>query len=85
MHEVAFTPQAEEDLGRLDKPIAQRVLGRIRRLAENFEALTHQPLTGRWRGVYKLRIGDYRALYTHGEGQIVIRAIGHRREVYKLR
>ena len=83
MHEVEFTPQGGEDIGRLDKPIAQRVLNRIRWLAENFEALAPQPLTGRWRGVYKLRIGDYRALYTHGEGRIVIRAIGHRREVYK--
>lgn len=84
MYEVAFTPQGSEDLGRLDKPVAQRVLNRIRWLAENFESLTPQPLAGRWRGVYKLRAGDYRALYTFGEGRIVIRAIGHRREVYKL-
>ncbi len=85
MHEVGFTPQGSEDLGRLDKPVAQRVLNRIRWLAENFEALAPQPLTGRWQGVYKLRIGDYRALYTFGKDRIEIRAIGHRREVYKLR
>ena len=84
MHEVGFTPQGGEDLGRLDKAVAQRVLKRIRWLAENFDALAPEALTGRWRGVYKLRIGDYRALYTFGEGRIVIRAIGHRREGYKL-
>ncbi len=62
MYEVGFTPQGNEDLGRLDKPVAQRVLNRIRWLAENFEALSPQPLTGRWQGLYKLRIGDYRAV-----------------------
>lgn len=84
MYEVELTPQSSEDLGRLDKPVAQRVLKRIRWLAENFEALEPQALTGKWRGVYKLKIGDYRALYTFKEGLIVIRVIGHRREVYKL-
>ncbi len=84
MYEVEFTSQGSEDLGRLDRPVAQRVLNRIRWLAENFEALSPQPLTGRWRGLFKLRIGDYRVLYTYGEGRIVIRAVGHRREVYKL-
>ena len=85
MYEVEFSPQGREDLGRLDRPVAQRALKRIRWLAENFDALEPQPLSGRWQGVYKLRIGDYRALYTFGGGRIVIRAIGHRSEVYKLR
>lgn len=84
MYEVELTPQASDDLGRLDRTIAQRVLNRIRWLAENFEALVPEPLTGPWRGVFKLRVGNYRALYTFGAGRIVIRSVGHRSEVYKL-
>jgi len=57
-------PEARDDLGSLDKPIAQRVLNKLRWLAENFEAITPEPLTGEWKGLFKLRIGSYRALYT---------------------
>lgn len=54
MAHVVFTPTAEEDLARLNKPIAQRVLTKIRWLADNFHTLTPIPLTGQWEGVHKL-------------------------------
>ena len=62
MFQVDFTPVAETDLARLDKPVAQRVLKKIRWLAENFETITPETLTGPWQGVFKLRVGDYRVL-----------------------
>lgn len=40
MYQVDFTPAAEGDLSRLDAAIAQRVLKRLRWLAENFEAIS---------------------------------------------
>ena len=82
---VSFTPKAEEDLTSLDRNNAQRVLKKIRWLAENFEAVQPEPLTGQWTGVNKLRVGDYRILYTVVEDpqKIVIHVIRHRREVYK--
>lgn len=85
MPPVVFTSQAEENLAKLDKQIAQRILKKIRWLAENLETLTPEPLTGQFQGVYKLRVGDYRVLYTFEDEQklIVIRLIKHRREVYK--
>jgi len=64
MYAVEFLPVAKNDLATLDKPIAQRVLKKIRWLAENFEQLTPQPLTGNWHGFYKFRVGDYRIIYT---------------------
>ncbi len=85
MPPVVFTSQAEQNLAKLDKQIAQRILKKIRWLAENFGTLTPEPLTGQFQGVYKLRVGDYRVLYTLEEERnlIVIRLIKHRREVYK--
>lgn len=82
---VSFTTKAEEDLASLDRNNAQRMLKKIRWLAENFEAVQPEPLTGQWAGVNKLRVGDYRILYTVVEDpqKIVIHVIRHRREVYK--
>ena len=87
MYHVEFTPTAAEDLARLNKPIAQRILTKIQWLAENFPALTPEPLTGQWEGVYKLRVGDYRVLYTFSktETSITVHFVRHRREVYKTK
>ncbi len=68
------------DLGRLDRPIAQRVLIRLRWLAENFETITPEVLKGQWQGVFKLRIGNYRVLYTCDKAQqnITVHFVRHR-------
>ncbi|MFQ3639154.1 MAG: type II toxin-antitoxin system RelE/ParE family toxin [Chloracidobacterium sp.] len=85
MFQVEFTSVAETDLARLDKAIAQRVMKKLRWLAENFEVITPETLTGPWQGVFKLRVGDYRVLYTcdREKQKIVVRFVRHRREVYK--
>ncbi len=87
MYHVEFTPTATDDLACLNKPIAQRILTKIRWLAENFAALTPESLTGQWAGVYKLRVGDYRVLYTfdNTETGITVHFVRHRREVYKTK
>ncbi|MEZ0396876.1 MAG: type II toxin-antitoxin system RelE/ParE family toxin [Anaerolineales bacterium] len=85
MFQVEFTETAQSDLARLDKPTAQRVLRKLRWLAENFEAITPEALTGQWQGIFKLRVGDYRVLYTCAkeEQRIIVRFVRHRREIYK--
>ena len=85
MYEVEFTSNVESDLGRLDAPIAQRVLTRLRWLAENFDAIRPEALRGEWRGMFKLRVGDYRVLYTYDRAkqEIVVHSARHRREVYR--
>ena len=88
MVEVEFTPEAEDDLSHLSKSIAQRILKKIRWLAENFEMVTPEPLSGDFKGLYKLRVGDYRVLYTFSQAEqkvIIIHLVKHRREVYKSR
>ena len=86
MYDVKFTSVAIDDLERLDKPIAQRILTKIRWLADNFDLLRPEPLTGSWKGIYKLRVGDYRVLYTYktAEKSITVHFIRHRSKVYKI-
>jgi mRNA interferase RelE/StbE len=49
--------------------------------------MTPKHLTGEWQGVLKLRVGDYRVLYTFdkAEPKIIVHFVKHRREVYKTR
>jgi mRNA interferase RelE/StbE len=87
MVQVDFTASAEADMQRLDRLVAQRVLTKLRWLAENFEVITPETLTGEWQGVFKLRVGDYRVLYTldNTAATITVHFVKHRREVYRPR
>ncbi len=88
MCKVEFTPQAENDLSQINKTTAQRILKKIRWLADNFADISPEPLTSTWKGFYKLRVGDHRVVYTvdHDEPTIItIHFVRHRREVYKIK
>jgi len=85
MRALKFTTEARADLARLDKHLALQVFNKLHRLAENFDLLVPEPLTGDWKGVCKLRIGDYRALYTFDKTQLLVHFIRHRRELYKIK
>ena len=86
MYELAFHPGVAKDLKDLDKDVRQRILNKIRWLLEHAEEIQHKPLTAQWKGMYRLRVGDYRVVYEvdRERGQIIIYAVGHRREIYKL-
>jgi len=58
MYKVEFTPQAEESLARLDKNIAQRIVNKIEWLSQNLNHIIPEPLRGKFKGNYKLRVGD---------------------------
>lgn len=87
MFALHILKSASRELKRIDPPIAQRIVDRIRWLAENFEQITPEPLKGNLAGFFKLREGDYRILYEalRKERLIVVHYIGHRSEVYKRR
>ena len=53
-------------------------------LSRNFENIIPEPLSGEFKGAYKLRIGVWRVVYTFDKETIVIHHIGHRREIYKI-
>jgi mRNA-degrading endonuclease RelE of RelBE toxin-antitoxin system len=44
---IEFTHQAEEDLARLDKTIAQQIANRIDWLSQNMTSISPTPLKGR--------------------------------------
>jgi len=82
---VEFTDQAADDLAEITKTIAQRILDKIHWLSANCGSLTPAALAGDLAGIYKLRVGDYRVLYTlnNDARSVCILRIRHRRDVYK--
>ena len=42
-----------------------------------------EPFGGEFRGLFKCRVGDYRAIYAKIPEGILVLRIGHRREVYR--
>lgn len=85
-YEVKFRTEAEEDLKKLEKPVAQRILSKIKWLSENCALIDHKPLTGDLAGYLKLRVGDYRVIYLIDSfnQSIDVCMIGHRKDIYKL-
>jgi len=81
---IEWTERAIKDLERLDKPIARRILRRLAWVSKNFQSIVPEPLTGELKGTFKLRIGNWRAVYTVEGEIIVIQFIGHRSEIYKI-
>ena len=87
MYRVQLLDSAADDLRRLDRTIARRLLRRIEWLAENLEVVNRERLTGQFAGLLKFRVGDYRILYEviDAEQLIIVHIIGHRRDIYHRR
>ena len=83
-YEVELSVIALADLSGLDSGPAQRVRDKIDWLAENADVVRHEAMTGKFQGMYRLRIGVYRAVYDLDQETrtIIFDRIGHRREVY---
>lgn len=84
-----FTPHAQRDMLKIPRPDALRILYRLTELQRaldegNTAALDIKALQGhdaRWR----LRVGDYRAVYTIEDAQLIVwvLAVGNRRDIYR--
>lgn len=79
-----FTPKSIIDLSKIDPSNKLRIARKIKWLKENFEQIIPIPLTGDLIGYFKLRIGDYRVIYSinYLSKILIIHRIGHRREIY---
>jgi len=63
-YKVEFTLHAEEDLARFDKTIAQHTANKIDWLSQSMGSINPTPLKGKFKGKYKLRVGDWRVIIT---------------------
>jgi len=81
---IEWTEGAIRDLRKLDRQVARRILRKLDWFSKNFERVVPEPLAREFKGTYKLRVGDWRVIYTIEGDVMIIQSIDHRREVYKV-
>jgi mRNA interferase RelE/StbE len=83
-YRLEFADDALNGLKKLDKSVAKRILKKVSWLADNADTVPHIALTGRWSDYFKLRVGDYRVIYSLDQNGrlIIVMVVGHRREIY---
>ncbi len=89
MHEIIYTKHARQDLKKLEKTIAERIIKKIYFFSQQKNALTFaKKLKNPEIGEYRFRIGDYRVIFDvdkKGNIQIlIILKIKHRKDIYGL-
>ena len=81
-YRIAFKKSVARDLRRLDTAEADRVLTRLAsELPRNADSCPE--LKGKFAGLRKFRVGDYRVVFAIIGDSVLVTRIGHRRDVYR--
>lgn len=82
---VVFTEEAEQDLKRLDRTISSRIVEKTLWFSEHFTQQIPKPLAHRFKGFFKLRVGDWRVVYEidRALGILIVHLIDHRHKIYE--
>lgn len=82
---VEFGPRTEDEINHIPKDIRKLIFDRITKLKDNPRPEGAVPLKGSDKGLFRIRQGDYRIVYSiqdHKLLVLIVRVV-HRREVYK--
>lgn len=86
VYDTSFSLRCKKTLESINRETAQRIIEKIKWLAEHADEIVHHqliPLPDELKGL--CRVGDWRVFYVvhHKEKRIVIRGIAHRSEAHK--
>lgn len=84
MYTVKITPRAQKELGSLPGGVRNRVLEKMRTLADNPRPPGSIKLQGP-QALHRVRVGDYRIVYEVFDDVVVVVVIriAHRKDVYR--
>jgi mRNA interferase RelE/StbE len=85
-YKVDFTPQALENISKLDRTVIERIAKKVEWLSESLDVVSPEALKGKLHNMFKLVVGDWRVIYTADFTNkiITVHLIGHRKEIYKI-
>lgn len=79
---ITISPRAEKELKKITKIDQIAVAIKIRSLIENI-IVNEEKLSG-YKGIFRIRVGNYRLVYRKTSQEIYIVLIHHRKDVYKI-
>lgn len=79
---ILYKASVEKDVRRLDRKAALRIMNEIE------ETLAAAPgagtaLAGEFKGLFRLRLGAYRVIYSRVKSGVLVLRIAHRKEAYR--
>lgn len=82
-YQISFTKTSQKQLKNLPKPVQKVAIDKIAKLAENPRPSDYKKLKAR--DGYRVRIGNYRILYTINDKLLIILIvdIDHRKQAYR--
>lgn len=81
-YNITYKKSVEKDLAGISTTEAKRILDKIERDLR-MKPETYPMLKGRFSGLRKFRVGDYRVVFTITGADILILRIGNRKDVYR--
>ena len=82
VYKITFKKSVAKDLRKIDKKEAESILNRILQDLPNL-ADSLPELKGKFTGLKKYRVGNYRIIFTILNNAILIVRIGNRKDVYR--
>ena len=84
MYQIIIHKQALKELVQLPKKDNQKIRLAIDKLAENPRPVGCKKLKGEHEYIWRIRVGDYRILYSIDEGVKIVEVgkVGHRKDIY---
>ena len=81
-YKIAFKKSVSRDLKKIDRVQAEKILSKIEEHLPD-KADSFPSLTGKFAGLRKFRVGDYRVIFIIIEDTALILRTSHRRESYR--
>lgn len=85
VYTIDFAPRTERQLNLIPKNVRKLIFERIEKLKTNPRPEGFEPLQGVEKGLFRIRQGDYRIVYSIQDQKLLILIVRvvHRKEVYK--
>ena len=78
-----ISERAVKDLTKVSPEVRQRIISKLDYLGENDLFVSNSRLmAGNFGGLFRIRIGDYRAIFEFVDNKATITRIGHRKDIY---
>lgn len=90
IYKIVVTKKAQKELDKLPARVADKIADEIEKLAENprpngYKKLTEFRIPHAPRDLYRIRIGDYRAVYSIEDNILTVQVfkVANRKEIYE--